>query len=75
MGTTVSRCPRLKVCISSVRKRGCYGEVGDVELAVSRSLIGRIFKTSRTVHQCKEVSVQFTSVFFREYHNNGGDPA
>ena len=45
------------------------------KLAVSRSLIGRIFKTSRTVHQYKEVSVQFTSVFFLEYHNNGGDPA
>ena len=44
-------------------------------MAVSRSLISGIFKTSRTVHQYKEVSIQFISVLFREYHNTGGDPA
>ena len=75
MGTTV-RWPRLKVCISSATKRVRYGEVGDFrKLAVSISLIGRIFKTSRTVHQYKEVSVQFIGVLFREYHNTGGVPA
>ena len=59
------------------KKRGHYGEVGDRcrKLAVSRSLISGIFKTSKTVHQYKEVSIQFISVLFREYHNTGGDPA
>ena len=53
--------------ISSATKRVRYGEVGDFrKLAVSISLIGRIFKTSGTVHQYKEASVQFISVIILE---------
>ena len=51
----------MRMMHSLQHKRGRYGEEpGDVKkLAFSRSLIGGIFKTSRTVHQYKEVSTQF----------------
>ena len=51
----------MRMMHSLQHKRGRYGEVpGDVKSwSRSRSLISGIFKTSRTVHQCKEVSTQF----------------
>ena len=65
---TTVRWPRLKDendAYPLQQKRGRYGEVGDVESWPSAevNLIGRIFKTSRTVHQYKEVSVQFIRSF------------
>ena len=71
----VAEVKRWEWCISGSAKIAWPLWRGGRSMAVSRSLISGIFKTSRTVHQYKEVSIQFISVLFREYHNTGGDPA